>query len=687
MTASHSGVSAERTRTRLTITLLATLLLMLAQFTGLATGPTDASTGGDFGACSGMPWVKFDYQSGQSWTAERSSDLSSDIANPVLGTATFKDGEPNEPISVPWTSSTPVSSSHTKAGNNPPSGNQGGGTSGTVSVDGGPKMPAISFIVFCFDPPTPTVDLSVDKLWFDTDGTTTTAPAGGPFVTVTAGQASTTEDGPALSLPPGTSYTVSEDLPAGWAEIPCKSVELAGVANSGTGTFTLGEQDTVHRVCNQQIPPDGDTITLIKQWFDPSGEPTEVASSLTAQITVSFVDDDLADIVTDVHDTEVVSIPRGSAITVTETGTPAGWSQIDCPADDGANGPAPTRIDQPDTYVFCNQQDPTPPNGGTTPTSRRGEVTVTKTVTGEAEAIPTDATFTFAVACGSLTETITLTDGESDTLRNIPAGRTCTVTETGNAGADATTWRINGELERTGDGTTTDAFTVRSRDRITVTFTNEYAEVLSEIDLVPDISVVKSAIDGVVDGEDGTLVVELLLGRSAPVTYRYVVTNIGEDDLLDLTLLDDKLGDLTEQLIEAVEEVYGDAILPVDGSVTVTAVHEVAIGDADPTTGQLTNVVDVTGTGVDSGTEVTDQDHETVTVTEIGGVIVRPPDDTDDPVIPISKPTTEVLPISQKLPVTGLTTGGLVGLGLLLSMIGAMVLRLGRRREGADGSS
>ncbi len=80
---------------------------------------------------------------------------------------------------------------------------------------------------------------------------------------------------------------------------------------------------------------------------------------------------------------------------------------------------------------------------------------------------------------------------------------------------------------------------------------------------------------------------------------------------------------------------------------------------------------------------VTDQDQETVTVTEVGGAIVTPPDDT---VTPISKPTTEVLPTTQTLPVTGLTGGGLVSLGLLLSLIGAMALRLGQRQEGADGS-
>lgn len=183
--------------------------------------------------------------------------------------------------------------------------------------------------------------------------------------------------------------------------------------------------------------------------------------------------------------------------------------------------------------------------------------------------------------------------------------------------------------------------------------------------LQPGISVVKDAVDGVTEDDEGNLLVAIEgEDGDATVTYQYVVTNTGDDTLTDLTLVDDKIGDLTDELVAAVTSTYGEAILPVDGSVTVTADHVVTADDFDGLS--LTNVVDVVGVGVDSSATVTDDDDETVVLVEV-------------------LDTTETA-TTQELPKTGLNTTGLAGLGLLLAMIGAASLLFTRRRHAADAS-
>ena len=127
------------------------------------------------------------------------------------------------------------------------------------------------------------------------------------------------------------------------------------------------------------------------------------------------------------------------------------------------------------------------------------------------------------------------------------------------------------------------------------------------------IEIVKSAVDGVDFDEDGLPYVELAQGESADITYEFVITNTGDDDLGGLSLEDTKIGDLTEALLTAVG---GDEILDVEESVTVTAVHEgVTLDDFED--GLLVNVATVEGTGVDSGDTVTDTDDESVYDVEI----------------------------------------------------------------------
>ena len=201
-------------------------------------------------------------------------------------------------------------------------------------------------------------------------------------------------------------------------------------------------------------------------------------------------------------------------------------------------------------------------------------------------------------------------------------------------------------------------------------------EVRGEIEVTPDISIVKSAVDGVREAEDGTLEVVFGPGTSSKaVTYEFVITNTGEDDLTALTLMDDKIGDLSEAFLGAVITAHGAAILPVGGSVTVTAIHDVELGDF--ANGTLTNVATVSGIGVESEGTVTDNDDETVVSIEVLGETEE-----DPPVTPVVD-TTETVTAEQH-PRTGFDTGALTSLGLLLAAIGAGVLLLGRRREEGD---
>jgi hypothetical protein len=196
---------------------------------------------------------------------------------------------------------------------------------------------------------------------------------------------------------------------------------------------------------------------------------------------------------------------------------------------------------------------------------------------------------------------------------------------------------------------------------------DETVEILEVFDVLqPRIQVVKDAVAGVTVGDNGRLEVVLADTETATVTYRFVVTNTGSDDLTDLTLVDDKIGDLTDELTAAVVAAYGELVLPVTGSVTFTADHVVRVSDFDD--GVLTNVVVVEGTGVETGTSVTDDDDETVVLIQVfDAVIVTPARTTST---------------STPLPRTGLDAGLLTALGVALTMLGlAALLGTERRRR------
>ena len=434
----------------------------------------------------------------------------------------------------------------------------------------------------------------------------------------------------------------------------------------------------------------------------------------------------------------------------------------------------------------------------------KGSITVAKAVDGLGDAPEGD--FAFDLVCdGETIDSFELAAGESKDFEQLGGFVDCTVEETNDQNADATSWQITGDATGSGDGTETDSFDVDETESVTVTFTNTYdlppapaieitkdaipsatevtvgelvefddgekslfidldeqetytvdyeftvtnpsdrtlivtsltdvffdrseppvevadqdlldaftdandGNVLAPEDVVtftvtftlteedldrgfldntvtvtafddqteqpvsssddevvgisevegevfePSINIEKTAVDGVSEDEEGNLIVTIEgEDGSATVTYEFVVTNTGDDDLTDLTLVDDKIGDLTDALTAALE----DATLPVGEAVTVTADHEVTAADFDGIT--LTNVVEVVGVGVDSDATVDDSDDETVTLVEV--------QDT-----------------AEELPETGLNAAGLTGLGLLLAMIGAASLLLTSPRREEDAS-
>ncbi len=238
----------------------------------------------------------------------------------------------------------------------------------------------------------------------------------------------------------------------------------------------------------------------------------------------------------------------------------------------------------------------------------------------------------------------------------FPVGGEVTVTATYTTTADDfDTGSVTNVATVTGTGVTS-GDNVDAEDDETI----DIAGVLGVV-FEPGISVEKTAIGGVSDN----VVVFNADGDAVAVTYQFVVTNTGDEDLDSLTVIDDKIGDLTEAFLAAL----GGTVLPVGASVTFTAVHEVVIDDFKDDS--LTNVVEATGVGVESRGAVDDDDSETISFTQVAGVVI-----VDD-----SQP---VATEATTLPRTGFDTGVLAGLGLLLAALGAAALLLGRRREEGD---
>ena len=206
----------------------------------------------------------------------------------------------------------------------------------------------------------------------------------------------------------------------------------------------------------------------------------------------------------------------------------------------------------------------------------------------------------------------------------------------------------------------------------------------------PAISIDKSATGGVEFDDDGAPYVVVTGGATHDILYEFAITNTGTEALTDLTLTDDRIGDLTADLDAEVT----DGILQVDETVTVTAVH----GDVGVDTfevGLLVNVGVVTATGVESGERVSAEDEESVFDVEVLGdqtsapVEEAPapgsasdrdaPDDDDGEVEVLAEVRTDPDAEDDELPRTGSADLRLTLLGLLLTVLGLTALTLPHR--------
>ena len=307
-------------------------------------------------------------------------------------------------------------------------------------------------------------------------------------------------------------------------------------------------------------------------------------------------------------------IPTDTDCTVTEVADPLFTSSSD------PSGGRVTIDDDGETVSFTNVRN-------------TGSLVVAKTATGG------DGNFTFDVDCTDdafdQAVVVTTTDGagSSGTITGIPTMTSCTVTETVPAG-----WAAVGGATRTVviDGAETAAFTNR---------------------LLPSgIQVVKTASAETVQA--GT-----------PVTYTYVVTNLGETPLTSVVVMDDKCADVTRD--------GGDD--DGDGVLDLTEVWTYSC--TSPLTVTTTNVGTATGLDPRNRT-VQDTDSRTVTVigtargTEpLGAVVVADDTVTNAVVAPLE--LVQTAPVS--LPRTGLGIGNWLQIGSALVLLGLALLVPGRR--------
>ena len=166
-----------------------------------------------------------------------------------------------------------------------------------------------------------------------------------------------------------------------------------------------------------------------------------------------------------------------------------------------------------------------------------------------------------------------------------------------------------------------------------------------EVVLEPGIEVVKEAL--IDPDEDGLKTVTVGSDGTAEIVYRYTITNTGDTPLLGVTLTDDVIGDLTDEL--------SVTLLPVGASTVVEVPYTTTAAQLDA--GQVVNVAVVTGTTLEGAT-VEDDDEETVLLVE-------------------------VLEVVEELPKTGFDAVLLTAAGLALSLLGAAAIWLAdRRRKG-----
>jgi Domain of unknown function (DUF5979) len=281
------------------------------------------------------------------------------------------------------------------------------------------------------------------------------------------------------------------------------------------------------------------------------------------------------------------------------------------------------------------------------PLEEVGSLDVVKVVAGSGQPDP-GATFTVDVDCDDDAFDTTLvfdadgnlTSGTSP-ITGIPVGTQCTVTETGDGGADAVTYNPGGANPPT--------VTIVGNQTVTVTVTNTFN------------------LDQVVGSLD---VLKVVTGPGDPDPGATFTIEVDcDDDAFDTTLVFDASGNLTS----GTSPITG---IPVGTQCTVT---ETGDGGADGVT---------YNPGGASPPTVTIVGNQTVTVTVTNNFIETGPGGVDNPpenpggpgTVPTVVPGNAV-PLAR----TGAETGTLVALAILLVGSGLVVLTIRRRLIGRTG--
>ena len=338
------------------------------------------------------------------------------------------------------------------------------------------------------------------------------------------------------NVPAGSSCTVTEDDPGPTFETP---------VISPSGAFTVGAAGTVTVTVTNSLKPGAITI-----------EKTAPASE---QSTVFHFT------ITCTNPTNVYHVQVTGSDSVTQSGIPA-ESSCTVTEDDPGSTFEPAIISPSGAFTVHATETVTVT---VTNTLKPGAVTITKVAPAEEQ----NTVFHFSLDCTNPTQhyDLQVTGSNSVTQDNIPAGSSCTVTET--------------NLPDVNNAPTIDPageFTVGATQTVTVTVTNT----LKPLGILIEKSVTPTS------GNPGDT-----------VTYTYKVTNTGEVTLFNVLVTDDKLGTI--------------------GTIDTLAVGEVKILTKTTTlpnnAGALTNVATASGTDV-LGRRATDTDTAVVTV-----VLALPP--------------------------------------------------------------
>jgi uncharacterized repeat protein (TIGR01451 family) len=529
----------------------------------------------------------------------------------------------------------------------------------------------------------PTIDLGIyplaaigDRVWFDLDrnGIQDDGEESTPGVTVTlldgdgneVATATTDADGRYLfdGLRPGDYTVVFSDLPADYEVTTTSAGNNPALDSNGLSSVKValaaGETDLTYDLGLWLPASVGDFV-----WLDANADGIQDQGEAPVPgVTVTLLDADGNEVATTTTDADGAYLFDGLVpgdYTVTFT-VPDGY--VTSPTDAGDDDAADSDGTSVDVNLEPGEHDPTIDLGLYRPASLGDFVWLDADRDGiqdEGEAPVPGVTVTLLDADGNELATTT-TDAEGAYLFDGLAPGTYTVTFSDlPAGLVVTTTRVGDDRAIDSNGLTTVDITLAEGEHNPTIDLGLYRPTI-------DIELVKF-----VNGDDANEAPGITVDGGSEVTWTYEITNTGEVDLVDLTLVDDIEGDV----------VCPQNTLAVGETITCT-LKGVAIE------GPYTNVGTVTGTNVDDPSEtVTDDDPANYT-----GLVDEEPTTTTTTTVPTTPTTQPATPpadvdqnVTQRNPLV--TTGADV---LALVLIGGALLAAGflilgaRRRRSASGA-